>query len=124
MRLVLLICLLTFFNAKAQNLDKYLWKNRVILIFENTNGSEQAIKQKSMFAKETTKMDDRAIILLKGNNELKLDLGFKKDFQGVVLIGKDGGVKFSGDFLVKPETLFSLIDGMPMRKAEIRRKGD
>lgn len=39
----------------------------------------------------------------------------------IILIGKDGGEKFRSYTVVKPETLFALIDGMPMRKAEMRK---
>lgn len=39
-----------------------------------------------------------------------------------VLIGKDGGVKLRSDQVVEMKKLFALIDGMPMRRAEMRRK--
>ena len=45
------------------------------------------------------------------------------DFE-VILIGLDGGVKLRDTKLVSTETLFALIDGMPMRKAELRRQGE
>lgn len=43
----------------------------------------------------------------------------KKDFE-VILIGLDGGVKLRQTELLTLEKLFTLIDGMPMRRAEIR----
>lgn len=39
----------------------------------------------------------------------------------VTLIGKDGQEKFGSDKPVDPEVLFSLVDGMPMRRQEMRR---
>jgi len=39
----------------------------------------------------------------------------------VTLIGKDGQEKFGSDELVDPEVLFSLVDGMPMRRQEMRQ---
>lgn len=39
----------------------------------------------------------------------------------VTLIGKDGQEKFKSDKPVDPELLFSLVDGMPMRRLEMRR---
>jgi hypothetical protein len=45
-----------------------------------------------------------------------------KDFQGVVLIGKDGGVKFKERFMVAPATIFDIVDSMPMRQAEIKNR--
>jgi hypothetical protein len=41
----------------------------------------------------------------------------------VVLIGKDGGVKLRAAGL-NLEEIFTLIDGMPMRRAEMRRQAD
>jgi len=40
----------------------------------------------------------------------------------VVLIGKDGGEKLRRDRPVPPEELFALVDAMPMRREEIRRR--
>ncbi len=37
------------------------------------------------------------------------------------LVGKDGGVKLDQSTLVEVPTLFSLIDAMPMRQAEMSR---
>lgn len=39
----------------------------------------------------------------------------------ITLIGKDGQEKFGSDRPVDPEILFSLVDGMPMRRQEMRR---
>lgn len=39
----------------------------------------------------------------------------------VTLIGKDGQEKFKSEKPVDPEVLFSLVDGMPMRRQEMRR---
>ena len=39
----------------------------------------------------------------------------------VVLIGKDGHDAFRAARPVKPETLYGVIDAMPMRRAEMKR---
>ncbi|MEO0341702.1 MAG: DUF4174 domain-containing protein, partial [Bacteroidota bacterium] len=46
----------------------------------------------------------------------------QKDSFLFILIGKDGGVKLRSTSVVPLDDLFALIDGMPMRRAEIRRK--
>ena len=51
----------------------------------------------------------------------ELKISRKTEFE-VFLLGLDGGIKLRQQEIVKTEKLFSLIDGMPMRKAEIRRK--
>ncbi|ULQ57595.1 DUF4174 domain-containing protein [Flavihumibacter rivuli] len=40
----------------------------------------------------------------------------------VILIGKDGGEKYRSDSLVQPKALMAIIDAMPMRKQEMKRK--
>lgn len=40
----------------------------------------------------------------------------------IVLIGKDGGEKLRRNSLLTTRELFSLVDAMPMRKAEMARK--
>jgi hypothetical protein len=40
----------------------------------------------------------------------------------VLLVGKDGGVKLRRDRLVSPSGIIALIDTMPMRQEEMRRK--
>lgn len=49
-------------------------------------------------------------------------LSISTDFKGVILVGKDGGVKFKKPFTIPVDDIFVLIDGMPMRKSEIRSK--
>jgi hypothetical protein len=39
----------------------------------------------------------------------------------VLLVGKDGGVKFRSERPVRAEELFALIDTMPMRREEMKR---
>lgn len=43
-----------------------------------------------------------------------------KDYNGLLLIGKDGGVKLKKKFLVPPDEIFELIDSMPMRRTEMK----
>ena len=42
-------------------------------------------------------------------------------FKGIVLIGKDGGIKLKRPFVVSAGEIFDMIDSMPMRKAEMKR---
>ncbi|MCE2611452.1 DUF4174 domain-containing protein [Flavobacteriaceae bacterium D16] len=78
---------------------------------------------------------ERDLILLCYDGKSLLDQNLKptsfiltdnidEDFQGVLLIGKDGGIKLKKSFLVNPKTIFETIDRMPMRKAEIRNSGN
>lgn len=47
--------------------------------------------------------------------------GFKNDDSTVILIGKDGEIKLNKPFVTSIE-IFDLIDSMPMRQSEMRKK--
>jgi len=51
---------------------------------------------------------------------------FKKRYpkSSVLLIGLDGGVKRNTKTLFEPSALFGIIDSMPMRASEIKRKNE
>jgi hypothetical protein len=54
--------------------------------------------------------------------EARRQLNVEAGALAVVLVGKDGGVKFRSDRPVPPEQIFDLIDAMPMRRQEMRAK--
>ena len=47
---------------------------------------------------------------------------FGTDAFAIVLVGKDGGEKLRRTTPLSPEELFSIVDAMPMRRAELREK--
>lgn len=50
-------------------------------------------------------------------------LGLRPPAFGVVLVGKDGGVKRTSATPLMPDDLFGTVDKMPMRQQEMRRRG-
>ncbi|UOY07486.1 DUF4174 domain-containing protein [Muricauda sp. SCSIO 64092] len=111
---------------QAQNLDKYLWKNRVILLFESNRHKSDYQEQLEVLQLESEELLERDIVTVtpkNGEKPLFLEnLGLENDFYGLVLLGKDGGIKLKEEFVVKPQIIFRLIDAMPMRRAEMRKK--
>ena len=61
--------------------------------------------------------------ILQDGKVVKLDFQWKEEepFE-VVLIGLDGGVKLRKESPLSKEDLYAIIDGMPMRRAELNRK--
>jgi hypothetical protein len=49
-------------------------------------------------------------------------VGLAPDRFGVVLVGKDGGVKLRRESPITVTELFQVIDAMPMRRQEMRRR--
>lgn len=121
-------------KIKAQDLDVYQWKNRIILLKSNTFESDWLQAQLKRLNADRTQLKEREVLLLIITDDLVyndrkqiMDLSADtiistydlSDFNGLVLIGKDGGLKLKEAFIVNPKEIFSLIDSMPMRKTEI-----
>jgi hypothetical protein len=122
-------------------LDRFRWKNRVLLIFAPTLESPKYLDQIEMLAKENEGVSDRDLILIevfeKGTSQcdgrsihsesaqrLMRRFNVKESRFQALLIGKDGGVKMRSGEPVTPTHLFGLIDAMPMRQQEMRMKGN
>lgn len=113
------------------NFTDLQWKNRIIVINEIENTSE-ILKLLKQSEEQINKRD--IIWFLLDENEVisnfqspmatKLSQNLRTQYQleenQVILIGKDGGLKssFSG---LELTDIFSDIDAMPMRRAEMRR---
>lgn len=137
--LLLILTISSCHQMNAQNLDDYRWRNRVLILIDVSVDTEALQSQLQAFTADKEALEDRdLIIFLVSENvvynsndkpsemnaaRLRKNLGIQHDFRGTVLIGKDGGVKMKKEFQVDPETIFTLIDGMPMRRAEIRKSG-
>lgn len=121
----------------AQNISDYQWTNRLILLVDETLDSSALRSQRKLFLTDKDGLAERDIVLfeltpesivLSSGKKTKLTaletyraLSIPKDFKGVLLVGKDGGVKLRKPFEVASEIIFNLIDGMPMRRSEMKR---
>ena len=123
------------------DLGKFRWNNRLVLIFAPSNKNVYYLKQKSALKGMANELDDRDIIvfelieagpsrmgerlLTNGQQSfLRRELEVSIDDFAFILIGKDGTVKLRAEQAVLSSDLFNLIDSMPMRKEEMRRKAN
>lgn len=117
----------------SQNLDKHQWNERVIMIFADKEHKSLAEQQCELIIKNNEKFLDQRIVLYKCIEDQCTFYDFKdtpktlasvKDSKGfkIILIGLDGGEKFSSDTFVKPDVIVELIDTMPMRQQELRTR--
>ncbi len=111
--------------AVAGSLDAYRGKARPVIVFgEEANPDFR--QQLDIFNRASKGFRERDIVLLPvsnrgGRQDLRsLYRVEPEDFQ-VMLIGKDGGIKFRKQGLVKPEEIFRVADSLPMRREEIKR---
>ena len=133
--LCLLAVILTSTTVMAQNIDSFKWENRILLLKDSHFNSTKLQQQLKALLSNPEKLQDRDILIfaltdegvfdtLKSKTKLQSrqiieEFGLK-DFQGLILLGKDGGVKIKKSFVVSPTSIFNLIDSMPMRRAEIK----
>jgi hypothetical protein len=117
--------------SQTKSLSDYVWKNRIIILSDSDNyfeNAKTALKTITAYPKE---LNNRDIILFLQTNgklynekiqltEIETSTKIPKNFKGYLLIGKDGGIKAQEPYPIQPETIFTLIDGMPMRRAEMK----
>ena len=127
--------LFCFFISNAQ-MEKHQWNERVLLIISKSDDNSIATKQWESLLKNQKEIDDRKLViyqifpryyrtskdsLFQKNAELYTHFRKEKLCFQVILIGLDGGKKLRQSKFLAPKKLFAIIDGMPMRKAEIRK---
>jgi len=138
---LIILCGIMFIKVNGQNVDKYKWKNRILIVKTSNENDSKYKEQLKEFNKSISELEERKLILfqivgdkykttdyemLELNNsweDLKIRNNYiiddTDDFE-VVLIGLDGGVKLKKREVLKKEELYNLIDRMPMRLEELR----
>lgn len=141
--LILFHAIIFLNTMHSQSLSDYQWKNRVLIIKHDGVSIELFRQQELELEGETDELRERKMLLvfyndgvytfknyvkdeehiLQDGKVVKLDFQWKEEepFE-VVLIGLDGGVKLRKESPLSKEDLYAIIDGMPMRRAELNRK--
>lgn len=119
------------------SLRDFTWKNRVIILNAENQNQDLYQSQVNSFSSLESHIQDRDLVIislfregcstLNGNkisgesaDNIRRNLQINDGEYSVLLIGKDGGVKFRKNEIVEPVELFSVIDRMPMRQREMR----
>ena len=106
-----------------ETLDQYRWTNRPVLLFAPSERDEAYLLQMKILDADKSGLAERDILVLSDISALgkgKLRETLQIDGFEIILIGKDGVVKFRSKTPISVEELFSLIDAMPMRRQEMR----
>lgn len=133
----------TFVNSFGQNLKKHKWNNRILIVKTLNQESKKYQDQIKEFNNSYKELTARKFIIYKitGKNFIMKDytndtlnisgvitkkltdkvLNEKEDFE-VILIGLDGRVKLRQTEIVLKEDLNKIVDAMPMRRSELRKK--
>ena len=115
-------------------LAQFQWKNRIVLVFSGDQ-TEGALQIEALKEFEDECLDRDLLLLGVGDDVVSPSYNEKLDAQilrsrfdikdgefHLLLIGKDGGVKLKQTSFTEPKVIFSLIDSMPMRQWEMRKK--
>jgi hypothetical protein len=130
--------MLTLFSVSisfAQKLQKHQWNNRVLIVAAKNQTLLQ--QQIELLNKDLKGLQERKLVIYKvlpeefsegieneawiSNSKFYANHKKTEEDLEIILIGLDGGVKLRQTKLLTLEKLFALIDGMPMRKAELRK---
>lgn len=126
--------------SSAQDMDplaEHRWKHRLLIAFANDDADAHANALRTSLAAASCELEDREMVigwvLSEGSSRLgeaaisdeiagllRSGLEIQPGVFAVVLIGKDGGVKARYGSVPALSELFALIDGMPMRRSEMR----
>ena len=126
-------------DTMPMDLTQFQWKNRLLLIFAPDDNDSLFKKLQSEIITQEVEVEDRDLVVFevleRGPSRMNRALldqskveSIRRHFSipqrsfRVILIGKDGGIKLKRNDQIDLETIFELIDSMPMRKDEIRQK--
>lgn len=136
MHIAAIIILLALTCIQQTEPGDYRWKHRLLIIAGPEATTPKDSQQYLSFLEEAASNTEHHLILvyLSGprlyidkvgtfNHAAKWRTYFDiaPGFKGVVLVGKDGGKKLETRSRVTPESIYDLIDSMPMRQQEMKK---
>ncbi len=121
-------------------LSAFRWENRILLVFTESADDPAYLALIDHIQRNNTAFDERDLVLVSSGvapnvlarqrsmapaeeRALRTRYDISTPFE-VILIGKDGGTKYRSGEPVQLDTIFTLIDGMPMRQQEMRRRNE
>ena len=126
-------------DTGSVDLNAYQWKNRLLLLFASSEEDQAYLTLKKEIDRQAMEVKDRDILVFYvlersesrlGQEHLRPDqaLFLKKHLSvpsgrfTIILIGKDGGEKIRQESAVDLKEIFAIIDAMPMREQEMKKK--
>tara|TARA_B110000263_G_scaffold123655_1_gene107528 strand:+ start:10633 stop:11091 length:459 start_codon:yes stop_codon:yes gene_type:complete len=137
--IIIMASFLTSNEVSAIDLSKFRWKNRVIISFISENGYSESYQQSKYRYLALNDWNERDLVLIElspkniikingvTNNSINSDnlrnyFSVENYSYLSILLGKDGNEKLRSQKAINNETIFKLIDSMPMRKQEIKNQ--
>ena len=122
---ILLLSFITIMIPKELQgieLSRYLWKNRIILTFADDQDHPDLIRLKVEMKENECEILNRDLLHFHFSNDGKTGNQTTTNDQSfrILVIRKDGGIKYESKRSVSLIKLFELIDSMPMRQDEMQ----
>jgi hypothetical protein len=125
--------------AHTMPLEPYLWNRRLLIIFAPSLDDPGLLgqRERNAHAIEGLQARDMVVFAVIGDDHVNAELNdapaggaaeIRRRFEvhedgfAVVLVGKDGTEKFRSAEPIEPEIIFDIVDGMPMRRREMRER--
>lgn len=123
----------------GEAMSVYRWTNRPLVVFAPSNQSANLVRQKRIINANRSGFSNRDMVVVTvvgdrvtsrfggrprlSADQLRRRYGVARGQFRALVVGKDGGVKLSSGQAISAARLFGLIDSMPMRQQEMRRRG-
>jgi len=126
-------------GSVSLDLNTYQWKNRLLLLFASSEEDQAYLTLKKEIDRQAMEVKDRDLlisyVLERGESRigqerlspdqalfLKKHLSVPSGRFTIILIGKDGAEKIRQESPVDLKEIFAIIDAMPMREQEMKKK--
>ena len=124
--------------TSSMTLTDFAWSVRLLVVHAPGEGDPKLASQRRIVSERKDDLHERDMVVIEvvcGRAAVvlgppaRLDaeavlahVGLAQDSFGIALVGKDSGVKLRTSHVVAPEQLFGVVDAMPMRQRERRRR--
>ena len=114
-------------QAAGDPLAAHRWKSRVVVALAPSPDDPALAAQRRIFAALGTEARERDLVLVAATDGTAAGDLLRRRFGGgpgfrAILVGNHGGEKLSAAVPLGRESLFPLIDAMPMRRDEMSRR--
>ena len=126
-------------DTDSVDLNAYQWKNRLLLLFASSEENPAYLTLKKEIDRQAMEVKNRDLlvfyVLEKGKSRLDSErltpdqalflrkrLSVSSGRFTIILIGKDGGEKIRQESPIDLKEIFAIIDAMPMRQQEMKKK--
>lgn len=111
--------------AVADDLSEYLWENRPVVVFADTESDPRFVRQMELLEEDADSLKERDVVVITDtdpDNPSDLRNSLRPRGFMLVIVGKDGKVKQRKPAPWSAREISRAIDKMPLRRDEMRQQ--